>query len=615
MVLRRLRYTGGRRISQRDLAKVLGTSRAHLARLELHGSPRLTDQQLDRLEKAGDAIRPPFSRAEIDELRAAMQAVRADAIEQAAKAVEDITARPGQIFTALSTSPRTAGAVPELPPGNADPDLPDPFASSKRPEFLTDVPEIVKAAEDDIRHLARQHQGAQAPPPGPRPNVIITDFGLRNLAEEAEEPEKLRDAIREALRSGATVEFLIAPSAAQTSNDLVMLVPPMISYLGQQVQDQGEKQDQGPQDEQNGQRFQAHVIPEFEHPLAYGICVAGGRGLLFAHGAEGHAVGVRTNDSDDVNALRELLRPYWEGKKPIIEEVGRRTWETVRHRVFPPSVSRRIEHVLTTVELEEGPRRVAKEGLSILNIPVAIQAWKWRAAELCTAGWIPEDLRKILSAQAWELAAHGLGQLPRTVHDQYVRDDPGLSEALKALERYARGLQVRQATWGDQLSRHDFWDACPKTALTRFIRSGWLAPDEIPPSCDYVAERDDIEIIITRLVARLRSNHNYHLALIDDEEPFPQWLYLEVKANHVLAQVFDSQADGERAGEAEAAPGDNMLSVHIDCGPIATAFAGWFDEHVLKAAQDPPWHDNRKVANWLQEQLDKRDTDAQDHAS
>ena len=50
--LRQLRYTGGRRLSQRALATMLGTSRAHIARLELQGSPPLTDEQLDRLEKA-----------------------------------------------------------------------------------------------------------------------------------------------------------------------------------------------------------------------------------------------------------------------------------------------------------------------------------------------------------------------------------------------------------------------------------------------------------------------------------------------------------------------------------------------------------------------------------
>jgi hypothetical protein len=50
---------------------------------------------------------------------------------------------------------------------------------------------------------------------------------------------------------------------------------------------------------------------------------------------------------------------------------------------------------------------------------VAIHAWKWRAAELCTAGWIPPDLLEVLHAQAWDLAAHGLGQPPPAVLDKY----------------------------------------------------------------------------------------------------------------------------------------------------------------------------------------------------
>ena len=232
---------------------------------------------------------------------------------------------------------------------------------------------------------------------------------------------------------------------------------------------------------------------------------------------------------------------------------------------------------------------------------MAIHAWKWRAAELCTAGWIPEDLLQVLHAQAWELAAHGLGQLSPVVLDKYSHRRR-VRKALKALEEYAHGLQVRQAAWGDQLSRHHFWDACPKSALTRFIFTGELPRDEIPPACKYVAERDDIEIIITRLITRLGSTSNYHLALID-EPPVPQWFYFGVKAAHMLAQAFDSQTS-EKEPEEAARPGDNMLNVHINYAPIAAAFAGWFDEHVLTAAVDPPWQDNRSVARWLEAELE-----------
>ena len=122
---------------------------------------------------------------------------------------------------------------------------------------------------------------------------------------------------------------------------------------------------------------------------------------------------------DDVAALRDLLRPYWENKEPIIEDAGRRTRETVTGRFPGPSIALPFERLLTAVEVEEGPRRLFKEGLSILNIPVAIHAWKWRAAELCTAGWIPRDLLEVLHAQAWDLAAHGLRQLPPAVLDKY----------------------------------------------------------------------------------------------------------------------------------------------------------------------------------------------------
>ena len=573
------------------MATLLGTSRAHVARLELHGFPTLTDEQLDRLEKAGDAVRPPFSRDEIGELRRAMHAVSSAAIKQADKAVKEIAARAVQMFPS-----RNAGSVASDHPdgqraGAVPPSIPDPFASSSRPMFLTGISQIAAAAEEDIEHLARQCRAGRPGRSGMKPDLILTYFWLRNLVEQAKDPEMFRDAIREVLREGGTVELLIAPPAAEASDDLVALLPPMLSYLGQV-----------PEHGSNG--YQVHVIPESSHPLAYGICIAGDRGLLIAHADGDHAVAARTNDPHDVAALRGLLRPYWENKEPIIEEAGRRTEESVtgRSRSAVPSIGLHFENVLTSVAVEEGPRRLFKEGLSILNIPVAIHAWKWRAAELCTARWIPEDLLEILHAHAWELAAHGLGKLPRSVLDKYP---PGTSAraTLEALENYARGLQVRQAAWGDQLSRHDFWDACPKSALRRFMSTGELPRDEIPSACEYVAERDDIELIITRLITRLRSSRNYHLALID-EPPVPNWFFFEVKAGHMLARIFDRAASQDGSLAADHRPDENMLRIHINYAPIAAAFAGWFDEHVLKAAVDPPWQDNRSVAGWLEAELE-----------
>ena len=577
-VLRQLRYTGGRRLSQRALATLVGASRAHIARLELQGSPPLTDEQLDRLEKAGDAVRPPFSRTEIDELRVAMHTVRAATIEQANKAVEDIATRAGlgQIFPAadLAGEQEDEGTPPD-----------DPFASSSRPKFLTEISQAVEAAQEDIKYLAWERRTRQPSRASAEPDMLLTYFGQRNLVEEAKDPEKFRDAIREVLRRGGTAEHLIAPAAEEASQDLVAVVPQMISYLGQ-----------------GGPRYRAHVIDESRHPLAYGLCIAGDRAILITRGDDGRTVAVRTNDPDDVAALRDLLRPYWENKEPIIEEAGRRTGETIAGRSPEPSIAVPFERLLTAVEVEEGPRRLFKEGLSILNIPVAIHAWKWRAAELCTAGWIPPGLLEVLHAQAWDLAAHGLRQLPPAVLEKYPRHGR-VRKALQALEEYARGLQARHAAWGDQLTRHQFWDACPKSALTQFITTGELPPDEIPAACEYRAGRGDIETIITRLITRLRSSRNYHLALLDDPRPFPQWFYFGVKGAHVLAQVFGSPPSAARA-ELSTGSGNDMLNVHIDYAPIAAAFAGWFDDYVLKAA-DPPWQDDRAVADWLEDQLGK----------
>ena len=509
-----------------------------------------------------------------------MHTVRSATIEQADKAVEDIATRAGlgQIFPATDRADEHGDE--DTPPDN-------PFTDTNpRPKFLTDTSEAMEAAREDIKYLAWERRTGQRSQAGADPDMVMTYFEQRNLVEEAKDPEKFRDAIREVLRGGGTAEHLIAPPSEEASQDLVVVIPQLISYLGQ-----------------GGPRYQAHVIDESRHPLAYRICIACGRGLLITRGDGGRTVAVRTKDPDDVAALHDLLRPYWENKEPIIADAGRRTSETVAGHSPEPSVALPFERLLTAVEVEEGPRRLFKEGLSILNIPTAIHAWKWRAAELCTAGWIPPDLLEVLHAQAWNLAANGLGQLPTAVLDKYPSNGR-VRKALQALEEYAHGLQARHAAWGDQLTRHQLWDACPKSALTQFIASGELPPDEIPPACEYRAEPGDIETIITHLIARLRSSRNYHLALIDDPRPFPQWFYFGVKGPHVLAQVFDRPAGGK--GTDEAAPaGDNMLNVHIRYAAIAEAFAGWFDERVLKAAVHPSWQDNNGVANWLQTELQR----------
>ena len=71
----------------------------------------------------------------------------------------------------------------------------------------------------------------------------------------------------------------------------------------------------------------------------------------------------------------------------------------------------------------------------------------------------------------------------------------------------------------------------------------------------------------------------------------------------MLAQVFGSPPSAGPA-ERHAGSGSDMLNVHIDYAPIAAAFAGWFDDYVLKAAV-PPWQDNHAVADWLEKELRK----------
>ena len=261
-----------------------------------------------------------------------------------------------------------------------------------------------------------------------------------------------------------------------------------------------------------------------------------------------------------------------------IEELGRRTTETVTGHSAPASEPLQFDHVLTSVELEEGPPRLAKNGLSILNIPVAIQAWKGRAAELSTARRIPAEMLKILHSRAWELAEQGAGQLPSAILEEYS-ENPTTAEALAELDEYSRSLQARQEAWTDQLSRYDFWDACPKSALARFMATGELPCDEMPPTCGYVAEHDDIDIIITRLnhpashKPELPSSHHRRATLL--------------KMVLLRGQSGPCASPGlrrERSNEAVRSCDDDMLSAHIECAPIADAFAGWFDGHILNAA-------------------------------
>ena len=240
-----------------------------------------------------------------------MHTVRTAAVEQADKAVQGIADRTAQIFAAPGPGEW----------GQEDSSAPDPFAASPRPRFLTEISQAVKAAQEDVEHLARK--GRPGPPAraGAEPDLILALFE-RNLVEEAEDPEKFRQVIREFLCDGGTVEVLISPSADQASEDFVALVPPMVSYLGQ-----------------GGTRFRAHVIDESGQPRAHGVCIAGDRGLLITYGDGGRTVAVRTNDRHDVDALRDMLRPYWMNKEPIIEETGRRTRETAAGRSPEPSVA------------------------------------------------------------------------------------------------------------------------------------------------------------------------------------------------------------------------------------------------------------------------------------
>ena len=92
--------------------------------------------------------------------------------------------------------------------------------------FLTAISEVVHAAIEDIKHLTWQRQASGPGLATAKPDLIITNFWLRNLVDQAAEPETFRDAIREALRAGATVEVLVAPSASDAARDLVGLVPP-----------------------------------------------------------------------------------------------------------------------------------------------------------------------------------------------------------------------------------------------------------------------------------------------------------------------------------------------------------------------------------------------------
>ena len=290
-MLRRLRHTAGRRVSQEALASLLRTSRAHVARLELHGFPPLTDEQLDRLEAPGDVICPPFSADEIGELRKAMRMVSTVAIRQADQAVRDIAAGAVQIFPFRDAAPESAIERSARPRPLA---VADPFAAASRPKFLTGIEAAVAAI--DLRLLAGQLRTGQPGWSGAKPNFVITYFGGHNLVEQAQDPGVFRDAIREVLQEGGTVELLTAPAASEASEDLIALVPTMISYLGQVP-------------ELDGGGYRVRIVPELKHVLAYGVCIAGDRALLITYGPEDRVVAIRTNNSEAFAALREMLRP------------------------------------------------------------------------------------------------------------------------------------------------------------------------------------------------------------------------------------------------------------------------------------------------------------------
>ena len=91
----------------------------------------------------------------------------------------------------------------------------------------------MEAAREDIEYLAWERRTGQPSRVSADPDMIMTYFGQRNPVEEAKDPEKFRDAIREVLRGGGTAEHLLAPPSGEASQDLIAVVPQMISYLGQ----------------------------------------------------------------------------------------------------------------------------------------------------------------------------------------------------------------------------------------------------------------------------------------------------------------------------------------------------------------------------------------------
>ena len=91
----------------------------------------------------------------IADIACRMRAVQPGPVEQADKAVKDLAARAGRIFTAASSPGKRQD-------GAAAPDGPNPFASSSRPMFLTTISQVVAAAEADVKHLAWQCHADQA---------------------------------------------------------------------------------------------------------------------------------------------------------------------------------------------------------------------------------------------------------------------------------------------------------------------------------------------------------------------------------------------------------------------------------------------------------------------
>lgn len=528
-LLREVRRASDRRITQQALADAVGVTRERIVRIEAGDAPPLGQPELDRLNRAI----PDLTAEELEALQTASHGTPVAAIDKVGQVLDQLRRTRRDILPDAPRISRTRSSGRDAEPSAGAREL----QQTRPPSVLFQgaTPIVTKATAILKEAIPGEAQDLLNPRLVDRePDVLLSYFGP-NVVALASPPERdrLRNEISSALERQMSVAHILATPQPSEWDAFIDLVPLMVRYLGRG-------------------NYSVYVVDQLRQDIGYGFLVAGTQAILTIHGTPGtEPIGVVLDNSEDAASLRDLVRPLWQNTDSVVKIVG------IRDTSDPdnPSIGESVfSDELTKSESIAGPRRLLKNGVSVLHVPAHIRHGAWKNREGI-------DSRR---GRNWT------------------------------------NLEDRQAAFRKQVIDFEFKDACPESSLRAFIHEGRIPPDDVPPAANVTATAKEIREVVNGLVRTLRDTNirNFQLGLMDDQltrsTTIEDGVFFEVKGSQVLAHVF-TDSDYTR-----------RLDVCIDSAPVAAAFAAFFDRNVWDKIT-PQMRDRRQVASWLEREMRNAD--------